>query len=413
MKFLVLTYGTDGDTRPLAALSRALMDAGHEAHLLADGATLGTAASLGVPATAIAGDIRQALQPGGRAAGLLEKNGFNSTAKELARIANENAEHWLRTAVQVGRGCDAIVLSGLAGFVGLSAAEYLGVKAIGTGLFPLTATAAFPSAFLPPGKIPRAFNRLSHHFINGLLWRSFRKATNAARARVCSLPPRQSLWTGHPMLYGVSPALLPRPADWPSNALVCGQWLAPARQWSAPEKLAQFLAAGEAPVYIGFGSMGGIDPRRLLAAIVGGLGGRRALFYPGWSGVETTQLPANIFVVGDTPHDWLLPRASVVVHHGGSGTTHSAARAGIPSVVVPFAGDQAFWADRLHRAGVAAKLPGWQALNATSLAECLRFAERDEVRSSARDLGERMRAEDGLATAVQAIETMAAPTARS
>jgi len=388
-------------------LSRALMDAGHEAHLLADGATLGTAAALGVPATPIAGDIRQALQPGGRASGLFEKNGFNSTATELARIANENAEQWLRAAVQVGHGCDAVILSGLAGFVGLSAAEYLGVKAIGTGLFPLTPTSEFASPFLPPEKIPRLLNRFTHHFINGVLWRSFRKATNEARARVCGLPPRKSLWVGHPMLYGVSPALVPRPADWPSNALICGQWLAPAKQYTPPDALSEFLAAGEPPVYIGFGSMGGFDPKQLLQAMVDGLAGRRVLFYPGWSGVRASDLPANVFVVGDTPHDWLLPRTSVAVHHGGSGTTHSAARAGVPSVVVPFAGDQAFWAERLHRAGVAARLSGWKALNATSLKESIRYAERDDVRSRARTMGEKMRAEDGLGTAVRAIEELA------
>lgn len=406
MKFLILTYGTDGDTRPLAALSRALMDAGHEAHLLADGATIGTAAALGVPASPIAGDIREALRPGGRASGLVEKNRFNTTARELARIANENSEAWLRTAVQIGKGCDAIIVSGLAGFIGLSAAEHLGVRAIGTGLFPLTPTAAFPSPFLPPGKIPRALNRLSHRFVNGLLWRSFRKATNSARTRVCNLPPRSSLPTGHPMLYGVSPTLLPRPADWPDNALVCGQWLAPAKQWSPPERLAEFLAAGEAPIYVGFGSMGGFDRRQLLDSLIGGLAGRRALFYPGWSGVTPSQLPANILVVGDTPHDWLLPRTALAVHHGGSGTTHSVARAGIPSVIVPFAGDQAFWADRLHRAGVGVRLSGWKALNATSLAQSIRLAERDDVKANAHAIGEKMRAEDGLATAVRAIQTI-------
>jgi sterol 3beta-glucosyltransferase len=405
MKFLVLTYGTDGDTRPLAALSRALMDGGHEAHLLADGATLGTAAALGVPATPIAGDIRKALQPG---SGLFEKNSVNHTARELARIANESAEQWLRSAVQVGQGCDALILSGLAGFIGLSAAEYLGVKAIGTGLFPLTPTADFASPFLPPGKIPRMLNRLSHHFINGVLWRSFRKATNEARARVCRLPPRKSLWVGHPMLYGVSPALVPQPSDWPSNALICGQWLAPAPQYTPPDALGAFLSAGPPPIYIGFGSMGGFDPKQLLQSLVDGLAGRRALFYPGWSGVNPSDLPPNIFVVGETPHDWLLPQCSLAVHHGGSGTSHSAARAGIPSVVVPFAGDQPFWADRLHAAGVAARLPGWKALDASSLAESIRYAERDDVRARARAMGEKMRREDGLATAVRAIEALAA-----
>jgi sterol 3beta-glucosyltransferase len=406
MKFLILTYGTDGDTRPLAALSRALIDAGHEAHLLADGASLGIATALGVPTTSIAGDIRAAFEHKGTASGLFEKSSANNAARELARIANANAEPWLRTTVEVGRGCDAIISSGLAGFVGLSAAEYLGVKAIGAGMFPLTPTAAFASPFLPPGKLPRLFNRMSHHLINNLLWKAFRKATNDARARACELPPRKSLWVGHPMLYGVSPSLLPKPADWPSNALVCGQWLAPAKQWSPPDSLSEFLAAGEPPIYVGFGSMGGFEPQRMLDTIVGGLAGRRALFYPGWSGIEASQLPENIFVVGDTPHDWLLPQTSVAVHHGGSGTTHSAARAGVPSVVVPFAGDQAFWAERLYQAGIAARLSSWKALNAASFAESIRFAERDEVRSRARAMGERMLTEDGLASTVRTIETL-------
>lgn len=405
MKYLILTYGTEGDTRPLAALGRALMDAGHGVHLLADGATLGTAAALGVPATPLAGDIREALQPG-RASKLFDKHGANRTAVELARIANENAEPWLRSTVQAGQGCDALIISGLAAFIGLSAAEYLGVKAIGTGMFPLTPTSEFAHPLLPPGKIPRMFNRLSYDFINGLIWRAFRKATNAARARACSLPPQKQLWVGHPMLYGVSPTLLPKPADWPRNTFICGQWLAPAKQWSPPERLSEFLAAGDAPVYIGFGSMGGFDPKHLLEAMIGALAGRRALFYPGWSGVQASDLPANICVVENTPHDWLLPRTAVAIHHGGSGTTHSAARAGVPSVVVPFAGDQFFWADRLYRDGVGARVAGWKALNAASLAESIRFAESDAVRLRARAVGESMRAENGLATAVGLIESV-------
>lgn len=402
MKYLILTYGTEGDTRPLSALGRGLMDAGHDVHLLADGATLGAAAALGVPATPIAGDIRNTLQPSGSA----KKSDYNTMARELAQLSNENAEHWLRATVQAGRDCDALLISGLAGFVGLSAAEYLGVKAIGAGMFPLTPTAEFASPLLPPGKLPRFLNKFSYHLINGLVWRAFRKATNAARAKVCSLPPRSAIWTDHPILYGVSPSLLPRPADWPNNISVCGQWLAPAKQWTPPDALNDFLAAGDAPIYIGFGSMAGFDTKQLFAAIVGGLAGRRALFYPGWSGLDPSQLPANIFVVGDTPHDALFPRVSMAVHHGGSGTTHSAARAGIPSVVVPFAGDQFFWADRLSRAGVGAKLSGWKALNADSLATSLRFADQAEVRANAHAMGEHMRAENGIKNAVATLEAM-------
>lgn len=399
MKLAVLTYGTEGDARPLAALCRALDDAGHASVLLADATTLGAAERLGVRSQALAGDIRQAL--GGVIA---QGDKPAAAAKALADIANANATPWLRQTIEAAQGCDAIVCAGLAAFVGLSAAEALGVPAIGAGMFPLTPTAAFASPFLPPARVPRFLNRASHHLVNGLLWRAFRPAVNAARAEVCGLPPRRRLWTTHPVLYGYSPSLLPRPADWPANAAVCGQWLAPAPDWQPPAALRDFLAAGEAPVYIGFGSMTGFDKARLLAALVDGMAGRRAVLHPGWSGLEVGQLPPNFHVIGDTPHDWLFPRMALVVHHGGSGTSHSAARAGVPSVVVPFAGDQAFWAHHLAQAGVAPPAVAGARFGADDLARGIAFAHDPQVRARARALGERMRAEDGLGTAVRAIE---------
>jgi sterol 3beta-glucosyltransferase len=405
MKLVIATYGTEGDTRPFAALCRALMDAGHEVQLLADASTLGSAETLGVPSAALAGDIRGALQPNGSISGVVAKGGgVNSTVNALARIANANTESWLRQIAHAAAGCDAIVVAGLAAFAGLSAAEYLGVKAIGAGMIPITPTAAFPSPFLPPGVVPRWLNHVSHRFVNDMLWRAFRKTTNAARASVCALPARKQVWTQHPMLYGVSPNLLPTPSDWPTNAYLCGQWMQPEHAWTPPSILGDFLAAGEPPIYLGFGSMTGFGPSRLLNDMIKAVAGRRALFYPGWSGVDATMLPGNFHVLGETPHHWLFPRASVVVHHGGAGTTHTAARAGVPSVVVPFAGDQFFWADRLTQAGAAPPALSWKHLDARRLADRLEDASNNDMRQRALTLGEKMKAEDGLASAVSRIE---------
>jgi len=405
----LVTCGTEGDTRPLSALCRALLDAGHDARLLADRGTLGTALSLGISTTALAGDIKGILQPSGSISNVVATgSGFRSVANALARIANANAEAWMREAVAAGEGCDAIIVSGLAAFVGLSAAEHLRVEAIGTGLIPITPTKAFPSPFLPPRFVPRVLNRVSHELVNGMLWRAFRKATNAARVKVCGLAPRRKGWHSHPMLYGMSPSLLPRPGDWPDNAHVCGQWIPPSPDWSPPQTLSDFLAAGEAPLYVGFGSMLGFDPGRLLKELIAAVAGRRALFYPGWSGVDTSALPANFFVVGDTPHSWLFPRTSLVVHHGGSGTAHSATRAGVSSVVVPFVADRHFWADRLKQIGVAAEAVNGKDLSARDLASSIERAGSDVVRSRVCAVGERMRAENGLANATAAIEEMMA-----
>ena len=408
MKLVVVTYGTEGDTRPLAALSRALMDSGHAVRLMGDRAVLGSAAMLGVPSTALSGDIRTALMPAdARASQLDGDGGFKNTAKVLAAIANAQTAAWMREVADASEGCDAIVASGLAAFVALSVAEFRNVPAIGAGLIPITPTRSFPSPFLPPGRTPRWFNRASHGLVNGLLWQMFRKTTNAARASVCRLEPHRGGWNAHPMLYGISPNLLSQPADWSGKARACGQWAAADPAWTPPAALAAFLAAGDAPIYVGFGSMAGLDRPRLMEAVLAAVAGRRALFSPGWSGVDAASLPKNFFVVGETPHRWLFPRTAMVVHHGGSGTAHSAAAAGVPSVVVPFAGDQFFGADRLRQQGVAGRAVVGSRIDAAQLAGAMAFAERGDVRARSRDLAQRMAQEDGLARAVRAIERFA------
>jgi sterol 3beta-glucosyltransferase len=256
--------------------------------------------------------------------------------------------------------------------------------------------------------VPGWLNKVSHRLINSAVWRLLRESTNAARASVCGLPARRGVFTDHPILWGVSPSLVPRPDDYPANTWICGQWLEPAPQWSPPPDLQEFLAAGEPPVYVGFGSMAGLLPPRMLDELIAGIGGRRALLYPGWGVVRAQQLPSNFLVVRDTPHSWLFPRTSTVIHHGGAGTTHSAARAGVPSVVVPFAGDQLFWADRLHRLGVAPAPLKVRGLRASELAERLAFAQRPDVRARATALGTQMRSEDGLGNATAALGTLMA-----
>lgn len=405
MKLVVVTYGTEGDTRPFAALCRGLMDAGHETHLLADASTLGSARALAVPSTPLEGDIRATISDQTIASAVAKGGGFKETTRVLAKMVNDNADAWLRATIQAAQGADAILAAGLAAFAGLSAAEYLGAKGIGAGIIPITPTAAFPSPFLPPLWVPRPLNRLSHKFVNTLFWRSFRDSTNAARASF-GLSPRRKVWTDIPMIYGASPNLLPPPPDWPDYVRLCGQWLIPSPAWQPPPALEDFLAAGEPPIYVGFGSMTGFDNARILDALVRAMNGRRVLFYAGWSGIDPRSLPANFHVLGDTPHDWLFPRVAAVIHHGGGGTSHSAARAGVPSIVTPFAGDQFFWADRLRSAGVAPAPIDGQKPSAEAFARALDFTAGAGARSRARELGEKMRAENGVLAARTLLERL-------
>jgi len=142
--------------------------------------------------------------------------------------------------------------------------------------------------------------------------------------------------------------------------------------------------------------------------VVAAVAGRRALFYPGWNSVDSLKLPPNFCVIGDTPHDWLFPLTSLIIHHGGSGTTHSAARAGVPSVVLPFAADQFFWAEQLCRIGIAPAAASSPKVTPAILSHAIDAAQKAEMRERASAIGATMRTEDGLAKAVDGVHALLA-----
>jgi UDP:flavonoid glycosyltransferase YjiC (YdhE family) len=401
MKITFLTYGTEGDTRPLLALAREVVDRGHAAHVLADVAGAPRAHALGIPFTALAGDMRGALQPGG-AFGALLKDGASMSRlmRACATLARANTRPWMEAACAAARGSDLLVYSGLAGFVGLAVAEGLGIPCIGAAMWPMTPTRAFAPPFLNAHRMPGWANLLAHRAFERMAWSMFGPELNRARAQVFGAPPRTQPWRDMPLLVGCSPTLLARPVDWPPNVAVTGVWQLPAGQgWTPPPALLDFLEAGPAPVYIGFGSMAGIDQGTLVDAIAAVAAGRRVLFHPGWSGIDPARLPPDVFVLDDTPHDWLFPRTALVVHHGGAGTSHAAARAGVPSVVVPFAGDQFFWARRMAERGIAATCPA-AGLDSARLVQAVAAASQPALQDEARRVGQAMTAEDGVRTAV-------------
>ena len=207
-----------------------------------------------------------------------------------------------------------------------------------------------------------------------------------------------------PICHGFSPAVVPRPADWPPNVHVTGYWW-PARTpgWRPPDLLVDFLGAGPPPVFVGFGSMTGSHERLndVVAAAVE-RAGVRAVVQSGWAELETAG--DDILLVGDVPHDWLFPRTAAVVHHAGAGTTAAGLRAGVPAVPVPFLVDQPFWADRLHRLGVSPQPLPLHELTPDTLAEALRAClDPSMYRDRATELPHRIRGEDGAAAVLRRV----------
>ena len=181
----------------------------------------------------------------------------------------------------------------------------------------------------------------------------------------------------------------------------------PPTAWTPPERLTAFLAAGPAPVYLGFGSMAGRGARRTAAVVAEAVrtSGVRAVVATGWGGIAPEVESNDVLVIDQAPHDWLFPRVAAIVHHGGSGTTGAALASGRPQVVCPFVADQSHWATRVHAVGVGSEPLRQQDLAAGGLADRLaRVVGDTDLRERAEGLGERIRAENGVTAAVDAIE---------
>ncbi|MEH7872199.1 glycosyltransferase [Rhizobium laguerreae] len=180
------------------------------------------------------------------------------------------------------------------------------------------------------------------------------------------------------------------------------------KNWRPPDDLAAFLAEGEPPIYVGFGSMPGVGPGRMTATVVEALAsqGKRGILALGGGALAADHKSGHVHVVRDAPHDWLFPEVSAVIHHGGAGTTAAALRAGKPMIICPFFGDQPFWARRVTDLGVGLSLDR-RALTVESLTDALAAMDDPLMRRQAAAVGSRIRDEDGVATAVGFIEAAA------
>jgi UDP:flavonoid glycosyltransferase YjiC (YdhE family) len=211
-------------------------------------------------------------------------------------------------------------------------------------------------------------------------------------------------------LYAMSRHLVPETAAWPRHRRVVGFFFLRQPDWTPDEPLRRFVEAGEPPVVVSFGSMPHRDPERLARGIhdACALAGVRAVWQAG-DGLDAAAGSELVHVSGFVPHDWLFPRASCIIHHGGSGTAAAVFRAGKPSVYVPHGAifDQTYWARLSAEHGCSPEAVPIQTLTATRLAAAIRECrDREDRRRAAARLGEQVRAEAGVKAARQHIEAL-------
>jgi sterol 3beta-glucosyltransferase len=417
MQIAIIAMGTRGDVQPYLALGKGLASAGHFVRLITHENFEQLVTAHGLNFYPVQGNVQEVMEsPEIRR--LLEQGNFLAINKYAAKIVQDAALDWAKDGLIACQGMD-LLIAGVGGlYLAISLAEKLQIPCLPAYIFPFTPTKAFPAILLSPSisRLGGTVNRLSHHLFRQIMWQGFQKADRWARQQVLNLPPAP-FWGPYnspvlrqcPTLYGFSSSVIPQPADWP-NTQVTGYWfLDEAAGWTPPAALTKFLDSGAPPVYIGFGSMGSRKPAETADLVLAALArsGQRAILQAGWGGLRTTNLPEAVLMVDSISHSWLFPRMAAVVHHGGAGTTAAGLRAGVPSIVIPFFGDQLFWGQRVAKLGAGTAPIPRQKLTVELLAQAIDRAVTDPVmRQQAANLGAKIQAEDGIATAVRVIESI-------
>ncbi len=408
MRITILAIGSEGDVRYLLALGKGLVAKGYTVNFATHRIFEKRVRNLGFEFSLIQANPGELL---------------NSDAGQIA-MAHGKVLDFIRTLrpeiLQAGidcwaacQGTDAIIYSPVAWYFGADIGDKLGVPNMAAWAQPVDPTGAFPSWMVTQSRLGGLLNRMTYLVTHALSWWPVMSAVNQWRREQLKLPPHGPDWhhayhqRPNPVLYAFSPRVVPKPRDWGEHINITGYWfLDEGAGWQPPAELANFLAGGSPPVYIGFGSMSNRTPQEMTALAVEALklANARGILATGWGGIGSQELPGTVFRVDYAPHDWLFPRMAAAVHHGGAGTTGATLRAGIPCIVVPHIMDQPFWGKRVADLEVGPQPIPRKKLTVERLASAITQAMNDtQMRQRASALGERIRAEKGIDQALKVI----------
>jgi vancomycin aglycone glucosyltransferase len=386
------TWGSRGDVEPLAGLAVGLRELGVEARVCAppDEDFVDLLARAGVPMVPLGPSVRSVV---------------TGELPDAFQLAAQLVAARFETLAAAAEGCDVLLASGLMPAGARDVADQLGIRYV-YGCFHIF---GLPSRHFRPGVRPGTPSAQDETDLQAQ-WEQDARSVNAlygpavdSHREAIGLPPldnvRDYVFTSRPWL-AADPLLCPSEGMTDLDVVQTGPWILPDDR-PLPPALAEFLDAGEPPVYVGFGSMAAYAPKDIARVAIEACRaqGRRVLLARGWAGLASIDDAEDCFVVGEVNQQALFARVAAVVHHGGAGTTTTAARAGAPQVVVPRIADQPYWADRVAALGVGAAhhdpVP-----TAESLSGALGTALTAETRTRARAVSGEIRG-DGATVAAK------------
>ncbi|KAJ7250909.1 hypothetical protein B0H12DRAFT_1018998 [Mycena haematopus] len=419
MQFVCLTIGSRGDVQPYIALGLGLMKEGHRVRIVTHEEYKPWIESFGIEHKPAGGDPGALMK-------LSVENKVAMFSPEFFKESIQNFRPWLdQLLVDSWESCQGadILLESPSAMSGVHIAEALNIPYFRTFTMPWTKTVEFPHAFLSPPVESPTFNAASYVLFSNVMWTATSGQINRWRRRTLKIG---STDMGHlaqskiPFIYNFSSAVVPKPLDWGDATTVSGYWFLDnpeGANWTPPPDLVEWMAKarsdGKAIVYIGFGSITVPHPNRVTARIVKAVlrADVRAIISKGWSARMSNgqdkdpevEIPPECYQLDKVPHDWLFPQIDAAVHHGGAGTTGASLRAGIPTLIKPWFGDQFFWASRVQKLGAGLRV---HSLHAQDFSKALIEATTNRVmKEKAVAVGQKIRSEDGVHTAIHTIYT--------
>jgi sterol 3beta-glucosyltransferase len=418
MHYGIIAVGSRGDVQPFVALALGLIDRGHKVTVMAHENFKGFVEGYGPAFHPLPGNVEDMLYtPEGQK--VLRDASMLVFMRFVQKVVAQNQAKVNEELLAGAKGVDVLVTS-LLGVIWVDAiAAKLGKPWATIQLsFPSTPTGDFPFALLGFFDFPW-YNRFTYRVFDFLYTRDYKKQLNEFRRSLGLSPVEGSILKKitaekTPNLYALSPTILPRPTDWDERSQVTGFiFLPPERREQnpadrVPSELIGWLAAGEKPIYIGFGSIPAPDPprfthilNRLLTETT-----YRFVFCQGWSRLDRLDgLPShpNLFVVPFANHDWLFPRCRAAIIHGGIGTVATGLRAKIPMVIASIVADQPWWGQLIERKGLGVHLP-FRRWTTEKLLAAIRRTETAEIQARVMDVGERIAHDNGLAQTIAMLQ---------